>query len=67
EALEYEREFLSKYKFEVTMTFKSLYEFYMDDQRHRLIQNKTYLIETKILPFFKDIKLNEITPILVRK
>lgn len=70
-ALEYEREFLSKYKFEVTMTFKSLYELYMDDQRHRLrehtIQNKTYLIETKILPFFKDIKLNEITPILVRK
>ncbi|MCJ8342915.1 MAG: N-terminal phage integrase SAM-like domain-containing protein [Cetobacterium sp.] len=36
------------------MTFKSLYELYMDDQRHRLrehtIQNKTYLIETKILP-----------------
>ena len=71
EALEYEREFLSKYKFEVTMTFKSLYELYKEDLKHRLrqytMQNKEYIIETKILPFFQNIKLNEITPILIRK
>lgn len=71
DALEYEREFLSKYKFEVTMTFKSLYELYIDDLSHRLrehtIINKKYIIELKILPFFKNMKLNDITPVTIRK
>lgn len=71
DALEYEREFLSKYKFEVTMTFKSLYELYIDDLSHRLreytIINKKYIIEIKILSFFKNMKLNDITPVIVRK
>lgn len=71
EAQEYEREFLAKYKFEVTMTFKSLYELYIEDLSYRLrsntISSKKYLIETKILPFFKNMKLNTITPIVIRK
>ncbi|MGL5756630.1 MULTISPECIES: N-terminal phage integrase SAM-like domain-containing protein [Bacteria] len=53
------------------MTFKSLYELYIDDLSHRLrehtIINKKYIIEMKILPFFKNIKLNDITPVIVRK
>lgn len=48
----------------VTMTFKSLYELYIDDLSHRLrehtIINKKYIIEMKILPFFKNMKLNDI-------
>ncbi len=71
DALEYEREFLSKYKFEVSMTFKSLYELYIEDLSHRLRQhtiiNKKYIIEMKILPFFKNLKLSDITPVIIRK
>ncbi|MGL5230719.1 MAG: tyrosine-type recombinase/integrase [Cetobacterium sp.] len=53
------------------MTFKSLYELYIDDLSHRLrehtIINKKYIIELKILPFFKNMKLNDITPVTIRK
>lgn len=71
EALEYEREFLSKSKFQITMTFQSLYELYMEDLSCRLrehtMQNKKYIIESKILPFFKNIQIKDITPIVIRK
>lgn len=71
DALEYEREFLSKYKFEVTMSFKSLYELYIDDLSHRLREhtliNKKHIIGLKILPFFKNMQLKDITPIIIRK
>ncbi|MBR8749956.1 hypothetical protein IX317_001636 [Fusobacterium sp. DD29] len=36
EALEYEREFLNKLDLNIDMTFKSLYELYMEDIRNRL-------------------------------
>lgn len=71
EALEYEREFLSKNNFSTDMNFLSLYELYMEDISARLRQHtiisKKYMFEQKILPFFKKIKLNKITPIVIRK
>lgn len=70
EALEYEREFILKSTFNNQMTFKSLYELYMQDMSCRLrihtILTKKKIIETKILPFFSNLKLEEITPIKVR-
>lgn len=70
-ALEYEREFLSKTKFDTEMSFKSLYDLYFEDMEHRLKKNtlmtKKNIIDIKILPFFKDIKVGDITPILIRK
>lgn len=71
EALEYEREFLSKSSLTVDMTFQSLYELYLEDisvrlRKHTII-SKQYMIELKILPFFKKMKLSKITPIVIRK
>lgn len=70
EALEWEREFFYKEEFSSEMSFQSLYELYMEDMESRLkkntIKTKEKIIELKILPFFKDIKINEITPIKIR-
>lgn len=70
DALSWEREFLLKAEFNINMTFKSLYELYMEDIKHRIRENtfitKRYLIETKILPFFNSLKLEQITALKVR-
>lgn len=53
------------------MTFRSFAEIYLGDMEPRLkrttMQNKRYLIEHRVLPFFGDLPLNEITPAHVRK
>lgn len=53
------------------MTFGSLVELYMADMENRLkpttVNNKRYLIDKRVLPFFKDLSVNEITPAHVRK
>lgn len=53
------------------MTFGSMMELYFADMENLLkvniIRTKRYLIEGKILPFFKDLPLNAITPSHVRK
>lgn len=71
EALEYERETLAKANFNTSMSFGVLYELYLDDISNRLrehtIIGKKYLIETKILPFFRNMKLESVTPIVIRK
>lgn len=70
-ALEYEREFLLQSTFDITMTFESLYKLYMADLSHRLREhtmiNKKYIIALRVLPFFRKITLDKITPIVVRK
>ncbi|MGM9602558.1 MAG: tyrosine-type recombinase/integrase [Faecousia sp.] len=67
----YENEFLRKGAQSCDMTFGSMVELYLEDMKPRLkentIQTKEYLIEGKILPFFKDLPINEITPAHVRK
>lgn len=53
------------------MTFASMLELYLEDMRPRLKENtmktKESIIESKITPFFKNLKINEITPAHVRK
>lgn len=70
EALEWEREFLAKSEFNIEMSFKSLYELYIDDLKHRIRENtlriKITIIEKKILPYFEKLKLESITPITIR-
>lgn len=70
EALEWEREFLNKIKFNVSMSFKSLAELYFEDLKHRLKENtleiKKFIFYNKILPFFEKLTLEKITPVTIR-
>ena len=67
----FEEEFLRKGSQSCDMTFASMLELYLEDMRPRLKENtmKTNesIIESKITPFFKNLKINEITPAHVRK
>ena len=71
EADEFEREFLASVEFSPEMPFKALYEHYIEDMSHRnrehTISNTTYVMNDKIVPFFSDIPIKDITPLLVRK
>lgn len=71
EAQDFEREFLNKAHASVDMAFGSLVELYMEDSQSRLkpttLENKKYLIDLKVLPFFKDMPLNTINATTVRK
>ena len=66
EAKAFEEEFLKQGSRSCNMTFGSMTEIYLEDMGPRLkantMQNKRYLIEHRVLPFFKDLPLNEITP-----
>ncbi len=71
DAEDYEREFLRKGARSSDMSFGSLVELYLEDMRPRLrestMRSKEYLINSRVLPFFKDLPINEITPAHVRK
>lgn len=71
DALEWERQFLSKAKMSCDMTFNSLTDLYFDDMANRLksstLSNKRYLFDTKIIPFFGKLSINKITPAHIRK
>lgn len=71
EAKAFEREFLHKEEGSCDMAFGSLVELYIDDCKSRLkpttLNNKEYVINLKIKPFFKDMPINTITPTTVRK
>ncbi len=71
EAKAFEREFLNKAHASIDMAFGSLVELYMEDCQSRLkpttLENKKYVIELKVLPYFKDMPINTITPTTVRK
>lgn len=71
EAKAFEREFLNKAHASVDMTFGSLVELYMEDCQKRLkpttYENKKYIIDLKVLPYFKDMPINTIEPSTVRK
>lgn len=70
EAQEFEREFIKKAEASCDMTFGSLVEIYMKDCQPRLkpttYSNKQFLIDTKLLPFFKNMPINTITPATIR-
>lgn len=71
QAEEWLRNFLTAKAADVDMTFGSLVELYFEDLSTRLreftLQNKHYLIDGKILPYFKDKPVNSITPADIRK
>lgn len=65
EALEWEREFLMQRQADVDMTFDSFVQLYEKDIKAKLKLNtwltKESIIQKKILPYFKERKLSEIT------
>ena len=71
EAKKFEREFLTKQQNDCDMTFGSLVELYLEDVSTRVrettLDNKKYLINLKILPYFKKFNVNSITPNHIRK
>lgn len=64
-ALEWEREFLRQSTANLDMRFETFVELYVSDLKQRLRENtfitKENIIYKKILPFFKDKKINTIT------
>ena len=70
EASEWEAAEKLKRNFSVDMPFSKFYEIYEADLRHRVKQttweNKNIIITTKILPYFGERKMTEITPKDVR-
>lgn len=71
QAEEWLRNFLTAKAADVDMAFDSLVELYFEDLSTRLreytLRNKHYLIDGKILPYFKDKPVNSITPADIRK
>lgn len=70
EAKEFERDFLNKEQRDVDITFEMLVEEYFKDLETRLkkttIENKKNIFETKITPYFKKLKINQINATSVR-
>ena len=66
EAQDWERHFSLEKASSLDMTFGDFYKRYTDDVKLKLRENtwksKEYVIELKILPFFKDLVMREITP-----
>lgn len=71
EAKEWEHAFLEHMQGTPDMTFKSLYDHYIVDISHRLRQNsvngKKNIFKNRILPYFEDKPINQITPADIRK
>lgn len=67
EALKYEREFLAKTSKNINMGFGTFIDIYMGDLRPQLkastMDNKENIIESHILPYFKEKSLSEITSV----
>lgn len=70
EAQEWEREFLAKASASCDMSFSSLVDLYMADCKTRLRattwENKQHLITKKLLPYFNNTPINQITPLMIR-
>ena len=70
DALSFERTFLESSQYQPTITFGSFIEIYREDiypqLRQHTIQTKNYRYN-RIMPYFKDKPLTEITPIDIKK
>ena len=66
EALQWQHDFLEKHSGDLDISFSAFVEIYTKDMKSRLKLNtwmtKQTIIEKKILPYFKDQKINEIKP-----
>lgn len=71
EALDYERNYKIQQENNLDMTFGEFWKLYTEDVKNYVKLNtwltKEHIVETKILPYFKNLKMNEITPGDVRK
>lgn len=71
DALEFEREFLSKQSMSCDMSFKSLVELYYEDKstraRKTTMNSKKTVIDKQIVPYFQDLAVNQIKATTVRK
>lgn len=71
EAKEWERNFLETQQADLTMTFENFVKIYNEDMKHRLREHtyiqKQYIINTKLLPFFGNLPVSQITPANIRK
>ena len=71
EATQWERDFISQSTGSLGMTFKDFIELYMKDMEQRLkpstVDNKRWMIDLKVTPFFGKIPLQEIKPTDIRK
>ncbi len=69
EAVEWEQDFLVKKSTSLDMTFEQFYAVYCENMQERLKQStwetKRNIIEGKILPFFRKLKMREITALQV--
>ena len=71
EAKAYEDEFLSKTSEKSDILFSALVSNYLEDMSHRLkestLQTKRYIIDLKVLPYFKNMKICDIDSVKIRK
>lgn len=71
EAAAWERDFLDKQTASPNMTFKSLTALYFEDMATRLrentIKSKKAVVDTKILPYFENMNIDEIKSPTIRK
>lgn len=71
DAREYERDFIAKSKADCSMPFNSLVELYLEDCGNRLkpttFNNKKFIVDRKILPYFKAMPVNTIDATTVRR
>ena len=71
DALEYERNYMAKEAGSLEMTFGALVDLYMADARARLrpttYESKVWIFDKKILPYFRDQNVADITPTKIRK
>lgn len=71
EAKEYERTFTDQQNTTSDILFSSLVENYLEDMKHRLkpttMENKRFIIEGKLLPYFEKLRVCDIDTIKVRK
>ena len=71
DAKDWERKFLEQQQGNPDMTFGALHELYYDDMskwlRLSTLKNKESITTTKILPYFKNMPINQIKPAQIRK
>ena len=71
DAQEYERNYTAQRSGSLEMTFGALVDLYMADAKARLrpttYANKQFIFEKKILPYFRDQPVSEITPAKIRQ
>ena len=70
EAEQWERDFRQQQQFRPDIRFENFIEIYMEDMKNRLrestMDGKRYMIDTKIIPYFKDKSISDITAADVR-